>query len=382
MLLPMHGVGDSLMCGLQGYDIRPERSFFRHLTAAVGQATEVPSLRWNFTDFSTVIRLAPGEHRLEQAMTLLARRQLELTVESSPHSSKLFAVPGFGVRAAMRYHEQTPVLPIHLRLMTRCFLNPHELVPATLVERALAAGPAGSLVVWLGGVDWVGTLLSAKRRSAVIERRLTRQYERLLPRLLDGYREAGWPAPRLIVGGSVCPTRLPLLRPSRRGDWHVAFKSDRQAKEPCDRISLAEKNELSVAVQRFNRSLRATVEKVGGLFVDLDECYAGAIGRGYEEVQGERIPASMLTGLDLVHPTDTGHAIVANWFAQAIERTFGERLEVDVLGTQERELAAYREPNPRSWRRVMRVIYEEFLYRNATLRPLTTRPCAGERAVA
>jgi hypothetical protein len=361
MLTPLHGLGDSLMCGLQGYDFAPQKSFFALLARAAGEEVRFPRLRWNIEGFAAGCALPAGSAELARLLDDLAQGRIELRVEDPGEARGLFAVPGFSVGAFLHAHEQTPGLPRHLQALSRPFLNPRGEAPLPPLARALQARPARTCVVWLGGVDWITCLLSERKRCEALCRGLLRHFAVLIARLAAPPR--GGEAPLLVLGGAISPTRLPLTRPAG-ADRVMSFRTDAEVVHACDRISAADWTALERSVERFNEGLRSLVEKAGGIFVDLDRRVADAFCQGEIRDGGVSIPARDLVGLDLVHPSEMGHAAIARWFAEAIEERTGERLELPGLAEVWRAEQESRLPvDEESWRRLMGVVYERYLYK-------------------
>lgn len=365
MLAPLNGIGDSLMCGLEGYDLVPEQSFFAHLSRGAGQRLDVPRVRFHFTPFREVARLPADAPAVIEAISALRRHHLELSVEHAPPLRHLFAAPGFPARWLSWAHEATRGLPFHLRMLAAPFLNPGGTAPASALVRAASCGPAASYVLWLGGVDWVSGLLGARQRLPRLGERLGPQIRQLILRLLAAHREAGWARPRLILGGLVCPLRLPLVVPCRRGGLTFAFLPTRE--RPV--LDTAEGAAIGAAVAAVNRELARTMEEVGGVFVDLDLAVAQAQRAGEARGPGWALPAEHLISADYVHPTASGHAVIAHWFASAITRAWGEELEPpDVAAVWREERQRLEAHDEEAARPVVQALYEEFLYR-PTLEP-------------
>ena len=363
MLAPLAGIGDSLMCGLEGYDIVPEQSFFAHLSRGAGQSLDLPRVRWNFAPFRELAHRRADSLAAARAIAVLRSHTIELTVEHAPPLRHLFAAPGFPARWLSWAHEETRGLPHHLRLLARPFLNPLGATPASALERALCAGPAASYILWLGGVDWVSNLLGARRRLPKLGQRLASQIRHLILRLGAAHRAAGWAAPRFILGGLVDPLRLPLVSPCGRGGLTFAFLPERQ--EPV--LTATEGSEIRRAVAALNLELAQFMHDLDGVFVDLDAHFARA--RDEAEVRGDgwSVPTEHLISADLVHPTATGHAVIAHWFRDAIVRELGADLEPpDVATIWRAEKARLEARDPEAARPLVRALYEEFLYRPNT----------------
>lgn len=363
MLTPVHGLGDSLICGLQGYDFAPENGFFALLARAAGQEIRFPRVRWNIEGFAAGCALPPGSSALARLLDDLAQGRIELRVEDPGQGIGLFAVPGFSIGAFLHWHEETPGLPPHLRALAGSFLNPLGGTPSTPLDRALQSGPARTYVIWLGGVDWVTCLLSERKRCDALCRGMLRHFAHLIGKLAAQRRDGT--RPLLVVGGAISPTHLPLARPAG-ADYVMTFRSGAEVRHACDRIAADDWASLQESVQRFNQGLRALVEPVEGVFVDLDRRVEEAFRQGVLVDGDVRIPAEDLVGLDLVHPSALGHAAIARWFAEAIAERTGERLELPGLAeTWRAERSSRRPVEPESWRRLMALVYERYLYKPA-----------------
>jgi hypothetical protein len=361
MLGTLRGIGDSLMCGLQGYDLAPQESFFAHLCRAADQAFEAPRLRWGFAPFRELVLQAASAPAVEHAIDCLRRHELGLVVTQASSPTHLFAVPGFSVRSLGRAHEDSRGTPHHLRPLAAAFLNPERRTPASAVERALAAPPAQTYVLWLGGVDWISALLGARQRVPQLGRRLLVQTRQLGERLLEHHQSQGWAAPRIVLGGLVDPTRLPLVRPSRgSGDFTFAFL-DPEAAPALPREARAQ---IRSEVEQLNRGLAALLAGWGGVFVDLDRRFAEGQRLGEAGGPGWRVPIEHFVCADHVHPTATGSAIVAHWFTEAIAAALRVELpSPPVAAVWAKERSQLEGLDEERARPLVRTLYQEFLYR-------------------
>lgn len=362
------GLGDSLMCGLVGYDLDPAGSFFGLLARGLGEELGAPRVAWNVAPFEHAITLPAASPAFRATLERLAAGQVAATVEAAPRAGALAAAPGFSSWAFLHCHEASPALPGHLRALAAAFLNPEGAPPRPAFAQALGRGPADIVVVWLGGVDWITAFLSRRRRPRALAPLLLRQMRTLLGRLAAG-GEPGAAPPLVLVGGVVDPTRLPLTVPDGAG-YRMAFRREGEAAHPCDRLSAEEWHGFSREVQATNRALAALTREVGGTFVDFD-AHLGAV---QERGRLGAVPAAALISGDLVHPSRAGHAFLAHAVAAAIEERHGRRIPlpaVEEIWEHERR----RPPvDPESWRLLLGCLYERYLYRAEPQPPAAAWP--------
>jgi lysophospholipase L1-like esterase len=95
-------------------------------------------------------------------------------------------------------------------------------------------------------------------------------------------------------------------------------------------LNLAEQAEIRAATEAFNAIIAEVAAEAGIPLVDADALFR-EVAQGLE-VGGIEITAEFLTGgsigLDGIHPTDLGHAILANAFIETINDAYGARIPV------------------------------------------------------
>jgi lysophospholipase L1-like esterase len=367
------GLGDSLMCGLVGYDLDPAASFFGLLARGLGEALGAPKVTWNVAPFERAITLPPGSEEFRATLARLAAGAVAATAAPAPRAGALAAAPGFSSWAYLHCHEGSPALPDHLRSLAGAFLNPAGAAPRPAFAQALERGPAEIVVVWLGGVDWITAFLSRRRRPRALRPLLLRQMRTLLRRLAAAPAAAAVP-PLLLVGGIVDPTRLPLTVPDGAG-FRMAFRRAEEASHPCDRMTADEWHGFSREVQAANRDLAALTREAGGRFVDFD----GLLARVQERGRLGEVPAAALLSGDLVHPSRAGHTFLAHALAAEIERQRGIRVPLPTVEEVWRRERLAAPVDPESWRLLVGCLYERYLYRAEPERSTASWPPAEAR---
>lgn len=366
-VLPLIGLGDSLMCGVSGYSVAPHAALFAHVCRAFGQPIDPPRVRWDMLPFEAACALPPGHPALAQVYRGVAQLGARLLVDARAPEA-MFAVPGFSIVRFLRAHEATASLGEHLRALCRAFLNPTGALPASPLQRVLARPPACACLVWLGGVEWISCLLGWPRQPALVADRMAGHLARVLIALRGHARRHGAPPPRLVVGGIIAPTRLPVLRATADGA-ELAFKPPGARLLPCERLTPVERSQLDAAVVRCNDQLRELTARFDGVFVDCDALLAGVFARGHHCADGVVVPAGDLIGPDLVHPTAAGHAMLAQWFVDALGTAtgaVGAPVAVAAAWAEQRRRA--RPPHPVTWPRLLELLYGTHLYRVPRLR--------------
>jgi lysophospholipase L1-like esterase len=82
------------------------------------------------------------------------------------------------------------------------------------------------------------------------------------------------------------------------------------------------------AVKDFNAIIASEASKVGAVVVDVNGLFAGIAKNGYQ-VGAAHLTSSFLGGLfslDAIHPTNTGHAIIANEFIKTMNSRLGTNI--------------------------------------------------------
>ncbi len=115
-----------------------------------------------------------------------------------------------------------------------------------------------------------------------------------------------------ILSGQV-PGPLPLLCPSAIPGVST--------QTPCV-LTAADAAFIRGYVQLYNQVIGASAAQHGAALVDLDALFRGIAAHGYD-VAGRQLSTAFLGGLfslDGVHPTNTGHAIIANEILEEMKR--------------------------------------------------------------
>ena len=101
---------------------------------------------------------------------------------------------------------------------------------------------------------------------------------------------------------------------------------------PC-RMTAAEATAIGDRVETFNRIIARETENRDGLLVDTNKLVSKIARKGYR-VGREKLTTRFLGGLfslDGIHPTNTGYAVIANYFIQKMNDEFGLRVrKVDI----------------------------------------------------
>jgi hypothetical protein len=209
-------------------------------------------------------------------------------------------------------------------------------------------------------------VLSGHKFLVGLHRRILNQFVRLFDQLLTAARTVRAVAPLLVVGGIVNPTRLPLFRDDSTGGKMISFKDAEEPLMSCERLTDLECRQVSEEIDALNSGLRHATDLHEGVFLDLDLKFASVLKEGEARTNNCWVPAGAFVGWDLVHPTVVGHAVIAEWFAELL-RARGYDIPALPIGCvlQEHRLRTARF-NRRSWRQIMTLLYEQFLYRKGS----------------
>jgi hypothetical protein len=240
--------------------------------------------------------------------------------------------------------------------------------PASQVETAAAQQPTFA-VVWLGLED----VLGAARRGSSSGITRPREFGQALDDVLGALDDAG---ARVAIGNVPDPTVLPyfmpqpelkqLLRERREpGDARVTsdglivlFGAERRGYvtrtfqafasieaiadgfqpaplAPTQRLDAREVRRIRRAVRRYNRSIARQAKRRGAVLVDLNALFRRMRREGVQ-AGGTRLTTEYLGGLfglDGTYLTNTGHAVVAQAFVDAINEQCGTSLVGPDLAT-------------------------------------------------
>ena len=250
------------------------------------------------------------------------------------------AVPGATVQDALTRRPDVPI-----DSMTDLILGLPGLfagVSRSQIEWAEALAPT-TIIAWLGNNDTLGAAVAgdATRLTPVAD------FERAYGEALDRLHATG---ASLVVGNIPDVTVIPFLTPAEdvaallglpfevvgpilgieTGDYVTADAFDAiaailggVAAPPLAPNLVLDANEVVAIRERtvaFNEIIARKAEATGAALVDVQELLARIDARGIE-VNGRRLTTQFLGGmfsLDGVHPTNTGYAVLANAFIQAM----------------------------------------------------------------
>jgi len=234
--------------------------------------------------------------------------------------------------------------------------------PTSQVEAAIARQPTFA-AVWLGLED----VLTAARRGNAKELTRRGQFDRDMDEVLGSLRETG---AQVAVATVPDPTVLPyfmsqrelrrflkdreepgdpkvtndglaILFGVRRGGYVtrtfqtlITIEGIAEGLQPAplvgtQRLDPREVRRIRRAVRRYNRSIARQARRHGAVLVDLHALFR-RMHRDGVVVDGTRLTTSYLGGLfglDGLHLTNTGHAVVAQAFVDAINAQCGTSLE-------------------------------------------------------
>jgi len=237
--------------------------------------------------------------------------------------------------------------------------------PASQVETALAQVPTFA-VVWLGNED----VLAAARRGDAEGLTPSPEFREAIEEVLDALVASGAGA---AVANIPDPTVLPLFMPEqelfdylvehrdpedpvepdvthdgirillgvpRRGYMLRTFQAFASAEGIGDGLqpaplpgnlflSAREVRRIRLAVRRYNAAIAAAAAERGIVLVDVHGLFEGWRGEGVD-AGGRHLATGYLGGLfglDGIHPTNSGHALIAGAVLDAINRACGTDLE-------------------------------------------------------
>lgn len=358
---PIYGIGDSLMCGLQGYDVEPEISFFKHLCDISGQHDEPVRISWNMGRFNQVCS-KPAEHpEVRQALEQLSNNTVKIQYRGASTLPRIFAAPGFTLQAFQWFSEKSSNFPAHLKMLAKPFINPDDALSMSPQQRLVEQAPAKTYVIWLGGVEWISCILGRQQLCHVLPRIMLRRYRAILKKIVDRHHSVGADDPLFLVGGMIDPTLLPLFAPAVGEIRRTAFADEQQPPEN-ELLSLENQQAISKNVAILNSKLKVLVERHGGKFVDLNHFYAQAKEKGYVQLADVRVPFSALIGADLVHPTPCGHALIADYFMQAAGGAQDWTHIFDIERLMAEDQAHLNQLDAATCRIVLKQIYRNFIY--------------------
>jgi lysophospholipase L1-like esterase len=163
------------------------------------------------------------------------------------------------------------------------------------VDRAVRLGPT-AVVFWIGSNDALSAALSGEPSRLTPVPDFERTYTELLGRLART-------GATLVVANIADVTRIPAAAPA-----------------PPDSVAA-----VRSAVAAYNRIIAERARAAGALLVDVAALFDRVDAAGIE-VAGRRLTTAAGGGLfsaDGVHPSDVGHAVLANAFIDAINARFG-----------------------------------------------------------
>jgi lysophospholipase L1-like esterase len=228
-----------------------------------------------------------------------------------------------------------------------------DLGPSTQVETAVALEPT-FVTVWLGPMDALLPAIAGDVDADTLTP--VNRFERTIDDVVDALAATGARGAILNVP-DVTSTALLLSQKDLRRRTGLTtkqlknrlgvFKSsyvpitalptvDRiaagQANGPLDDAQVLTKDEmerLQTAVDGYNRALAAKARSLGWVLVDVNDLFDAFARRGVEVAAVGRLTTRYLGGLyglDGIHPSDTGQALIALTVIAAINEHYGVQL--------------------------------------------------------
>lgn len=224
------------------------------------------------------------------------------------------------------------------------------------VEQALARNPT-FLTLWVGNNDVLSTALWTDPAKMTPVDVFTAQMNQLVARIkqtptLKGVAIATVPDVASIA--YLQETNDPDVPPrSLAAFWNVDISTEGDVLDPNEIVLIRER------AKTINEVIRNVATTNGWALFDAERVFNEVIEQGYilHDAQGNptnRVISSEYLGalfsLDGVHPSITGHAVIANYFSKAINQTYGTQLGlIDEYAASEKD-SLYGEPyDPRGF---------------------------------
>lgn len=203
---------------------------------------------------------------------------------------------------------------------------------SSALDQALARQPT-FLTIWIGNNDILSAALWTDPSKVTKLDLFSQQFQHLVDRVKQTPSIRGVAIATIPDVASVAylqETDSPHVPPhSLAAFWNVQVATGDDVLDPEEIKTIRQQS------RKINEIIRKTAMANGWALFDAEQAFEEIIAQGYilRDAQGkptDRVISADYLGalfsLDGVHPSTTGHAVIANYFSRAINETYGTKL--------------------------------------------------------